>query len=106
MHKYNNQDHSMMTAFLAAHNILGMGQFDTWKVNTDAEYHEESTDDSPGSERACRAAAPRSEFGPGDVALILVEIRLVWHDEPGNATEAMGAQAFACRSSGSTIVCS
>jgi protoporphyrinogen oxidase len=40
MHKYNNQDHSMMTALLAARNILG-GQFDLWKVNTDAEYHEE-----------------------------------------------------------------
>jgi hypothetical protein len=42
MHKYNNQDHSMMTAVLAARNILGLGQFDTWKVNTDAEYHEEA----------------------------------------------------------------
>ena len=41
MHKYNNQDHSMMTAVLAARNILGLGNFDTWKVNTDAEYHEE-----------------------------------------------------------------
>ena len=40
MHKYNNQDHSMMTALLAARNILGLGRFDTWKVNTDAEYHE------------------------------------------------------------------
>ncbi|HEU5115220.1 MAG TPA: FAD-dependent oxidoreductase, partial [Isosphaeraceae bacterium] len=44
MHKYNNQDHSMMTALLAARNILGLGQFDTWKVNTDAEYHEEGGD--------------------------------------------------------------
>jgi protoporphyrinogen oxidase len=41
MHKYNNQDHSMMTAVLAARNILGLGPYDTWKVNTDAEYHEE-----------------------------------------------------------------
>jgi len=41
MHKYNNQDHSMMTALLAARNILGMGRYDPWKVNTDAEYHEE-----------------------------------------------------------------
>ncbi|MBV8486711.1 MAG: NAD(P)/FAD-dependent oxidoreductase, partial [Planctomycetaceae bacterium] len=41
MHKYNNQDHSMMTALLAARNILGLGSYDTWKVNTDAEYHEE-----------------------------------------------------------------
>ena len=47
MHKYNNQDHSMMTALLAARNILGLGSFDTWKVNTDAEYHEGSAEDQP-----------------------------------------------------------
>jgi len=40
MHKYNNQDHAMMTGLLAARNILG-GHFDVWKVNADAEYHEE-----------------------------------------------------------------
>ena len=45
MHKYNNQDHSMMTALLAARNILGLGKFDTWKVNTDAEYHEGETEE-------------------------------------------------------------
>jgi protoporphyrinogen oxidase len=52
MHKYNNQDHSMMTALLAARNILGLGQFDTWKVNTDAEYHEEATEAAPETGRA------------------------------------------------------
>jgi protoporphyrinogen oxidase len=41
MHKYNNQDHSMMTALLCARNILGRGPYDPWRVNTDAEYHEE-----------------------------------------------------------------
>ncbi|GAC1474647.1 MAG: NAD(P)/FAD-dependent oxidoreductase [Isosphaeraceae bacterium] len=41
MHKYNNQDHSMMTALLVARNILGQGSYDAWRVNTDAEYHEE-----------------------------------------------------------------
>ena len=40
MHKYNNQDHSMMTAMLAAKNLAG-GGFNLWNVNTDAEYHEE-----------------------------------------------------------------
>jgi protoporphyrinogen oxidase len=40
MHRYNNQDHSMMTALLAARNIEG-GHYDCWQVNTDAEYHEE-----------------------------------------------------------------
>jgi protoporphyrinogen oxidase len=42
MHKYNNQDHSMMTALLCARNILGHGSYDPWCVNTDAEYHEEA----------------------------------------------------------------
>jgi protoporphyrinogen oxidase len=40
MHKYNNQDHSMMTAVLAAKNILGANH-DLWQVNTDLEYQEE-----------------------------------------------------------------
>jgi len=41
MHKYNNQDHAMMTAMLTAKNILAGEQlFDVWNVNQDAEYHE------------------------------------------------------------------
>lgn len=41
MHKYNNQDHSMMTAMLAAKNIIaGEKLYDVWNVNQDAEYHE------------------------------------------------------------------
>jgi protoporphyrinogen oxidase len=40
MHKYNNQDHSMLTAMLAARNILGQ-KYDLWSVNVDQEYHEE-----------------------------------------------------------------
>jgi len=41
MHKYNNQDHAMMTAMLTAKNILaGERVYDVWAVNQDAEYHE------------------------------------------------------------------
>jgi protoporphyrinogen oxidase len=40
MHKYNNQDHSMMTALYAARNIMG-ASYDLWAVNTEPEYHEE-----------------------------------------------------------------
>jgi protoporphyrinogen oxidase len=41
MHKYNNQDHAMMTAMLTVKNILaGEVLFDVWNVNQDAEYHE------------------------------------------------------------------
>ena len=41
MHKYNNQDHAMMTSMLTVKNILaGAKTFDVWNVNEDAEYHE------------------------------------------------------------------
>ena len=49
MHKYNNQDHSMMTAMLASKNIIANSEiYDLWEVNEDAEYHEkgESTSNS------------------------------------------------------------
>jgi protoporphyrinogen oxidase len=40
MHKYNNQDHSMLTGILAARNVNG-ALHDVWRVNTDAEYQED-----------------------------------------------------------------
>jgi protoporphyrinogen oxidase len=40
MHKYNNQDHSMLTAMMAVWNMQG-ARHDIWEVNTDFEYHEE-----------------------------------------------------------------
>lgn len=44
MHKYNNQDHSMLTAMLSVKNILG-ANYDVWGVNVDNEYHEEMKQD-------------------------------------------------------------
>lgn len=43
MHKYNNQDHSMITGLYAARNICG-ANYDLWAVNTDPEYHEEKSE--------------------------------------------------------------
>ncbi|GJE61600.1 NAD(P)/FAD-dependent oxidoreductase [Methylobacterium trifolii] len=41
MHKYNNQDHAMMTAMLTVENIIaGHRRHDVWRVNEDAEYTE------------------------------------------------------------------
>ena len=40
MHRYNNQDHSMLTALMAARNILG-ANFDLWQMHGDTEYLEE-----------------------------------------------------------------
>jgi protoporphyrinogen oxidase len=41
LHRYNNQDHSMWTAILAALNIVDGASHDVWSVNTEAEYLEE-----------------------------------------------------------------
>ena len=41
MHKYNNQDHSMMTALIVARNLTTGTMLDPWKVNADAVYHED-----------------------------------------------------------------
>jgi protoporphyrinogen oxidase len=52
MHKYNNQDHSMMTALLTARNILsGKEEYDVWQVNQDAEYHEAISESESSSGR-------------------------------------------------------
>ena len=48
MHRYNNQDHSMLTAVLSVENIFG-ADHDIWAVNVEAEYHEQKSanGDSP-----------------------------------------------------------
>ena len=42
MHRYNNQDHSMLTAMLSVENIFG-AHHDVWNVNVEQEYHEQKT---------------------------------------------------------------
>ncbi len=41
LHRYNNQDHSMWTAILAALNIAEGAEHDVWAVNTEASYLED-----------------------------------------------------------------
>jgi protoporphyrinogen oxidase len=48
MHKYNNQDHSMLTAMLSVDNLLHGASHDVWSVNVEEDYHEEH---SPAAER-------------------------------------------------------
>lgn len=51
MHRYNNQDHSMLTAMLATRNILGEDH-DIWNVNVERSYHEEFTTEKKTIEAA------------------------------------------------------
>jgi protoporphyrinogen oxidase len=44
LHRYNNSDHSMLSAMRAVDNMLGRGLHDIWAVNVESAYHEEETD--------------------------------------------------------------
>ncbi len=60
MHKYNNQDHAMMTAMLTARNILaGERLYDAWNVNEDAEYHEAGVSGATEALRSLRQVPQR-----------------------------------------------
>jgi len=64
MHRYNNQDHSMLTAMLAVENILG-GNHNVWAVNVEADYHESgSYTRNPGSELVAMSGAETGRAVP------------------------------------------
>jgi protoporphyrinogen oxidase len=52
MHRYNNQDHSMLTAMVAVDNILAgdTQKANLWAVNTEQEYHEEKNGEAKSGE--------------------------------------------------------
>ncbi|MBA3896129.1 MAG: NAD(P)/FAD-dependent oxidoreductase [Sphingomonadaceae bacterium] len=60
MHRYNNQDHAMMTAMLTVRNILaGERLYDIWGVNEDAEYHEAGREGEAAALASVRAVPER-----------------------------------------------
>ena len=70
MHKYNNQDHAMMTAMLTVKNIFaGQIIYDVWCVNQDAEYHEEVRADAQNTaESGLRQVLAGERLVPGNAA--------------------------------------
>jgi protoporphyrinogen oxidase len=67
MHRYNNQDHAMMTAMLTVRNIVaGKRVYDTWQVNEDAEYHEAGNDGQIGVDQQVALSSVRDV--PGRIA--------------------------------------
>jgi protoporphyrinogen oxidase len=59
MHKYNNADHSMLTAMVAVDNIAAgvTAKANLWSINTEQEYHEEKTADEKAAEAAAAGAS-------------------------------------------------
>ena len=72
-HRYNNQDHSMVTGVYAARNIDG-ADYDLWSVNVEQTYHEEVR--APGDERAHEVAAAGDRLTPQAPAQGSLESRL------------------------------
>ncbi|HVR90162.1 MAG TPA: NAD(P)/FAD-dependent oxidoreductase [Novosphingobium sp.] len=69
MHRYNNQDHAMMTAMLSVENILAQARvYDIWCVNEDAEYHE-------AGDEGAQAALPARGAVSDDQAAALGSVR-------------------------------
>jgi protoporphyrinogen oxidase len=62
-HRYNNQDHSMVTAMLAAENALGAAH-DVWDVNVEQEYHEEIKEGEAKAASGDRAVPETVELDP------------------------------------------
>ena len=58
LHRYNNSDHSMLTAMRAVENIIDGTEHDIWAVNAESVYHEEDV--------AGRAPLPRAPETNGD----------------------------------------
>lgn len=59
LHRYNNQDHAMMTGMLAVRNLVLGERHDLWSVNIDPEYHEEKVVDQDAALRALEEALAR-----------------------------------------------
>ena len=71
LHRYNNQDHSMLTGMYAARNILGERN-DVWSVNTEMEYHEEqrSPAGQPGDRLVPTRVAPTARLAASPDELV------------------------------------
>jgi hypothetical protein len=69
LHRYNNSDHSMLSAMRAVDNVLAGAGHDIWAVNVESAYHEEQTDaDSENPYRTLPEAPPVREAVAGEAA--------------------------------------
>jgi protoporphyrinogen oxidase len=62
MHKYNNQDHSMLTAMVAVDNIAAgiVDKSNLWDVNTEQQYHEQSRQPEKAAEETSELQAAKA----------------------------------------------
>lgn len=78
MHRYNNQDHSMLAAMLAARNIAGETH-DIWSVNVERSYHEEFVVDKKKS-AASNGASNGALGGAGEARVAPISVVIPVHN--------------------------
>jgi protoporphyrinogen oxidase len=66
MHRYNNADHSMVTAMLTVENIVDGTEHDVWSVNVEEDYHEEGS--APAGQPTPPGSAGGAATGTGRAA--------------------------------------
>ena len=64
LHRYNNSDHSMLTAIRAVENITQGTSHDIWAVNAESVYHEEDVADEHPYRKAPETKAMREPLVP------------------------------------------
>jgi hypothetical protein len=64
LHRYNNSDHSMLTAIRAVENIVDRTSHDLWAVNAESVYHEEHQQPEHPYRRAPDTSAMREPLTP------------------------------------------
>lgn len=72
LHRYNNQDHSMLTGMYAARNLLLGEQNDLWSVNADMEYHEQVRGGDPGRNKR-KWVPPDERIEEEELALVFAK---------------------------------
>ena len=68
LHRYNNSDHSMLTAMRAVDNITNGTDHDIWAVNAESAYHEEDVEDEHPYKRAPETRAMREPLANAPVS--------------------------------------
>jgi len=63
LHRYNNQDHAMLTGLYAARNLVLGETNDLWDVNVDQEYHEEVREPRGGRSSDHHVTQPQQHGG-------------------------------------------
>jgi protoporphyrinogen oxidase len=84
LHRYNNQDHSMLTGLYAARNLFGE-RHDVWAVNTEKEYHEEGrpTAGSMGDRFTPSPVSVSVPASPTDAAVVQQRVGAAGRSLPG-----------------------